>query len=139
MSFARFQDARSIYTITIFRNTIKVHLEELVFKNATYNSTSPNEILTHKSNVQIFVWYKSQNADKSNKRKQLSGETYCIHGLQESTLALIPQDGSKLTSKAEQILKLWPESLEEMCPLLSGLISKHFSLIHDILSSLPSF
>lgn len=69
MSFARFQDARSIYTITIFRNTIKVHLEELVFKNATYNSTSPNEILTHKSNVQIFVWYKSQNADKSNKRK----------------------------------------------------------------------
>lgn len=28
-----------------------------------------NLILTHKSNVQIFVWYKSQNADKSNKRK----------------------------------------------------------------------
>lgn len=45
MSFTRFQDARSIYTIILFLNTIKVHLEKLVFKNATY-SASPNEILS---------------------------------------------------------------------------------------------
>lgn len=37
----------------------------------------------------------------------------------ETILAFVPQAGSVLTSKAEQILKWLPESLEEMCPLLT--------------------